>query len=178
MILFLCVCSAAAVYAADPLDPFLTHVAARTFAAGSLTSTQIDQILSAGVRAPSASNRQPWAFTVVRDLTLAQKIVPGVVDGNILIVVSSPGNPPQSSAFLDCGLAVESMYLASQALGLGSRIYTGPIASVNQRFASELGIPSGYSAVAIVRVGKLGPGSDAISGASSRKNLNSIVNYR
>jgi nitroreductase len=73
---------------------------------------------------------------------------------------------------------VESVYLAAQALGYGSRIYTGPMDSVNRSLKTDLGLPSGYSAVALVRVGKVAPGVDAVSAASSRKDAGGLVNYK
>jgi nitroreductase len=79
---------------------------------------------------------------------------------------------------LDCGLATESIYLAAQALGLGSRIYTGPMDALNAKLKGELGLPAGYSAAALVRIGRLSADADAVSGASSRKGLDSVVSYK
>jgi nitroreductase len=116
---------------------------------------------------------------VVQTQTLAKQLVSNVVDGNVLIVISASGDgKTNGAAILDCALATQSMYLAAQALGLGSRIYTGPMDTINSRYKSDLGLPNGYSAVALVRVGQVRPGVDAVSAASSRKNLNSIVNYK
>ncbi|AEF85622.1 nitroreductase family protein [Treponema primitia ZAS-2] len=155
------------------------HYAPRNFAAGSVSRTDLDKILSAAVRAPSASNRQPWHFTVVQDQNLTKQIVSNITDGNILIVISGPGDSKTNGAvMLDCGLATQSIYLAAQSLGLGSRIYTGPIDALNSKLKADLGLPSGYSAVALVRIGRLPAGADAVSGASTRKALNDLVTYK
>lgn len=158
--------------------PILNHYAARNFIAGTVNRNDLETILYAGVRAPSASNRQPWHFTVVQDQNLAKQIVPNMADGNILIVVSAGDGETNGRAILDCALAVQSMYLAAQTLGYGSRIYTGPIDNVNRRLKGDLGLPSGYGAVALVRVGRVQAGVDAVSAASARKTLDSIVNYK
>jgi nitroreductase len=79
---------------------------------------------------------------------------------------------------LDCALATQTIYLAAQTLGLGSRIYTGPMDALNSNLKADLGLPSGYSAVALVRIGRLPPGADAVSGASTRKALNDVVSYK
>ena len=144
-----------------------------------IPKADLDRIVQAGVRSPSAANRQPWQFTVVQNQALAKKIVSQVVDGNVLIVISAQGDgKTNGAAILDCALAAESIYLAAQALGYGSRIYTGPIDGVNNRFKSDLGLPTGHSAVVLVRVGKVAPGVDATSAASRRKSVDEVVNYK
>lgn len=158
--------------------PIVNHYAARNFIAGDINRSDLETILYAGVRSPSANNRQPWHFTVVQDQNLAKQIVPNIVDGNVLIVVSARDGETNGGVILDCALAVQSVYLAAQALGYGSRIYTGPISSVNRRLKGDLGLPSGYGAVALVRVGRVRAGVDAVSAASARKSPNSIVNYK
>jgi nitroreductase len=156
----------------------LNHYAARNFIAGALTASELDTVLQAGIRAPSARNSQPWHFTVVRNLALAKRIVPDTVDGNVLIIVSASGDGKTNGAeILDCGLAAESIYLAAQAIGLGSRIYTGPIDAVNRSLKSDLGLPAGHSAIILVRIGRAQP-VDAVSAASSRRAASALVTYR
>jgi nitroreductase len=172
-----------AVLAAQENNPALkgiiNHYAARNFAAGSIPRADLDLILQAGIRAPSANNRQPWHFTVVQSQDLAKRIVSNNVEGNVLIVISASGDGKTNARqILDCALATESIYLAAQALGYGSRIYTGPIDSLNQNLKAELGLPPGYSAVALVRVGRVAPGVDAVSAASARNPAGGQVNYK
>jgi nitroreductase len=162
-----------------PAASILNHYSTRNFIEGSIPRADLDIIVQAGIRAPSASNRQPWHFTVVQNLELAKKMVPVSVDGNVLIIVSAQGDGKTNGGqILDCALAVENIYLAAQALGYGSRIYTGPMDALNKNLKSELGLPSGYSAVALVRVGKVQSGVDAVSAASSRKKTEELVTYK
>jgi nitroreductase len=158
----------------------LNHYAANSqFVAGSVPKVDLDRIVQAGIRSPSAANRQPWRFTVVQDMELSRRIVPQIVDGNILIVISAEGDGKTNTReIIDCALAAENVYLAAQALGYGSRIYTGPINGVNQSLKSSLGLPADHSAVIAVRVGKVTPGVDAVSAASSRKPLDAVVGYK
>jgi nitroreductase len=161
------------------LRSIVNHYAPRNFASGEIPQADLDLIIRAGIRAPSASNRQPWYFTVVRNPALARRIVSNIEDGNVLIVVSASGDGKTNAReILDCGLATESIYLAAQALGYGSRIYTGPIDALNRDLKAALGLPSGYSAVALVRVGRVQGALDAVSGASSRSGADSKVNYK
>lgn len=160
-------------------EPIIRHYAAHNFVAGEITRAELDTILAAGMHSPSARNRQPWHFTVVRNRALSSNIVPNMPDGNILIIISAAGNGKTNGAeILDCALATQSIYLAAQALGLGSRIYTGPMDSINNRFKTDLGLPNGHSAVALVRIGRVPPGVDAVSGASSRRAADSLVTYK
>ena len=161
------------------LKTILNNFGARNYAAGAVTRQEIDLVIQAGLRAPSASNRQPWHFTVVQNQALAKQLVSQVTDGNALIIISASGDGKTNGAvILDCGLAVESMYLAAQAIGLGSRIYTGPIDTINSRFKSELGLPAGHNAIALVRIGKLPAGVDAVSSASARNSAGQMVTYK
>ncbi|MDR0785154.1 MAG: nitroreductase family protein [Treponema sp.] len=170
----------AAVFIAMPLmaqeESILHHYAARNFTAGDVGKERLDTVLTAGVNAPSAMNRQPWRFTVAQDIKFVKQIIPDAKDGNVLIIVSVElKNGNAASAVLDCGLAVQSMYLAAQAVGLGSRIYTGPIGIVNGKLKKE--IPAGHTAVAIVRIGMVEK-ADAVTAASSRKSMEKIVTYK
>ncbi|MDR2102971.1 MAG: nitroreductase family protein [Treponema sp.] len=156
------------------------HYAARNFTAGAVSRADLDRILLAGVRAPSASNRQPWHFTVIQNAALSKQIVPNMPEGNVLILISGADGQTNSRVILDCALAAENIYLAAQALGLGSRIYTGPMDALNRnaQIKAELDLPNGYNPVALVRVGQVPPGIDAVSAASSRKDPDAVVNYK
>jgi len=177
-----CACSLAAQQSPNPTGVITDHYAAspNAFITGSIPKQDLDQIIKAGVRAPSARNGQPWHFTVVQNLDRAKKIVPDIKEGNVLIVVSASGDGKTNGpVILDCALAVQSIYLAAQALGYGSRIYTGPMDNLNKNLKGELGLPNGHSAVALVRVGKVEK-ADAVSAASSRKDIekDKIVTYK
>jgi nitroreductase len=157
----------------------LGHYSTRNFAAGAVPEADLDSILQTGIRSPSAANRQPWHFTVVRDLELAKKIIPQTVEGNVVIVVSAEGDGRTNTReVIDCSLAVQSMYLAAQALGYGSRIYTGPIANLNRNLKGDLGISDDSNAVVILRIGKFDTGADAVSGASARNPADSMITYK
>jgi nitroreductase len=154
----------------------LNNFGARNYAPGAIPKADLDKIVSAGIRAPSASNKQPWRFTVVSTPALVKKVMGDSVDGNAVIIVSAEA--ANREAPFDCALAAESIYLAAQALGYGSRIYASPLNAVNGSLKNELGIPKEFNAVAVVRVGRLPPNVDAASSASTRKSAASIVTYK
>ena len=161
------------------LKPIINHFGVRNYADGSLSSAELELIVLAGIRAPSAGNRQPWHFTVVQDQALVKQIQPQATDGNVLIIVSAAGDgKTNGSVILDCALAAQSMYLAAQAMGLGSRIYTGLIDNINGNFKAALGFPADHNAVVLVRVGRLPAGVDALSSASPRNNAAQMVTVK
>ena len=172
--------SAGAQNANDPaLRAIINNFGARNYAPGAVTRAELDIIIQAGQRAPSAGNRQPWYFTVVQDEVLAKKLLSQFTQGNALIVVSGPGDSKTNGpVILDCALAAQSMYLAAQAIGLGSRLYTAPIDNINNNFKGDLGLPAGHSAVIVLRVGKMPAGVDAVSSASPRNETGRMVTYK
>jgi nitroreductase len=119
-----------------------------------VTDEQLDLILKCGIKAPSARNLQPWKFTVIRDTATMKEAINNVVPGNVIIIVSGLLSEDGNTPNFDCGLATESMFIASHGLGLGARIYTGPIKNVNSN-KDLFQIPEGYNAVALLRIGNV-----------------------
>ncbi|MFA6471539.1 MAG: nitroreductase family protein [Candidatus Latescibacterota bacterium] len=159
------------------IDVILSSYSQRTFTTQQVTDGEIDQIIRCGIKAPSARNKQPWNFTIVKDAALCKKIISNITDGNVIIVISGPDTLAASIDF-DCALATENMFIAAQALGLGSRIYTGPVNNVNATLKESLGIPAGYRVIALLRIGNIDKTVDAVSAASKRKDAKEIVNTR
>ena len=180
LLLILCVSTASAQSWDNPALKNLTnHYAASDFRMGTVTKAELDQIIQAGVRAPSARNSQPWYFTVVQDQFLGGQIIRQFSHGNVLIIVSAKGDGKTNGpVILDCGLAVQSMYLAAQAIGLGSRIYTGPVDDINRHYKTKLGLASDQNAIAVIRIGHISPFADAVSSASPRNNTDKTVTYK
>ncbi len=163
----------------DPLGFITRSFSASQFVAGDIPQADLAKIVNAGVLAPSAMNRQPWRFTVVRNKELASKIIARMPDGNVVIVISVQGNAEKKpDLYLDCALAAENIYLAAQALGYGSRIYTGPVRSIKDDLKESLGIRTKDSVIALVRVGRLRSDVDAVSSASKRKSADTMVFYK
>ena len=183
IILILCIFSivAAIAFTQDnaAIRTIIHHYSARNFLSGAISQSDLDKIVQAAVNTPSARNQQPWHFTIVTNTNLAKRIISNVNDGNVLFVISAAGEDGKvrSDFILDCALAAQTVYLAAQALGLGSRIYTGPVNDVNKDLKSALSLPRGHSVVVIVRIGKVPP-IDAISAASARNKPESMVTYK
>jgi len=151
----------------------------RAFSEAEVSARDVELILECGIKAPSARNQQPWRFTVVRDPQLMKKLIADAKPGNVIIVVSGQEKGAQAtSVSFDCGLATQNMYVAAQALGLGSHMYTGPVANVNANLRKPLGIPDGFAVVALLKIGVVERKADATSAASARKTQKELVNFR
>lgn len=160
------------------IDAILSGYSVKNYTSEPVTDQQLDLILKCGIKAPSASNRQPWKFTVIRDDSTMKEIINNVVPGNVLIIVSGvESQQGGSTPDFDCGLATHSMFVAAGGLGLGARIYGSPVRNINLR-REVYQIPVGYKAVMVLRIGNIEKAVDAVSGASARKMPEEVINYR
>jgi nitroreductase len=142
----------------------------------------VEQVLEAGRWAPSASNRQPWSFIVVRDETIRQQVAQHsayyfirwahVGEAPLLIVLCGDARNPIYRRFLheDVGLAGGQMMLQAKALGLG----TCWIGALDRKaIAAILKLPDHLDIVGLLTVGF--PAEDPPP--PPRKLLAEIVHY-
>ena len=132
----------------------------------------LQKILRAGLEAPSARNQQPWHFSVVQDAALIQEVHDAsaeVMGGDrfanpeFQICYHAPtvififGEKDFAWTQVDCGIAVESMALAAESLGVGSVILGLPKPAFQGRKANELRAklqcPEGYDFVVALALG-------------------------
>ena len=163
----------------NTIDVILSGYSAKIFTAIPVSDSQIDQVVKCGMKAPSARNMQPWKLSVIKDNAILKEIISTITPGNVLVIVSGvEAKQPGMSSDFDCALATENMYVAAQSLGLGAHIYMSPVANINAKMKDVLGIPEGYRAIAILRIGNIDKNVDATSSASTRKNPAEIVIYK
>jgi hypothetical protein len=159
------------------VDAILSGYSVRNYTSVPVTDQQLDLILKCGIKAPSARNLQPWKFTVIRDEATMREIIKDVVPGNVLIVISGVESQTGTTPDFDCGLATHSMFAGAEGLGLGARIYGGPVGIVNKN-REAYQIPAGNKAVIVLRIGNIDKSIDAVSAATARKKPEEIVNYK
>ena len=142
----------------------------------------VHQILEAGRWAPSASHRQPWAFVVVRDPDIKEKVAAHaafyvirwahVQEAPLLIVLCGHSKSRVYRQFLheDIGLAGGQMMLQAKALGLG----TCWIGGLDRKaIGGILHVPEEWEIVGLLTVGF--PAEEPK--APRRKPLADIVHY-
>lgn len=116
----------------DPIANIMTRTSVRQFTGEMVADAQVEQMLRAGMAAPTAGNKQPWEFVVVDDAALLdslQAAVPHapIARGGCKQVIVVCGNlqkafegDAQSYWIQDCSAATENILLAAHALGLGA----------------------------------------------------------
>ncbi len=160
-------------------DAILSSYSAKMFTTEPVSEGEIDLVLKCGIKAPSARNSQLWKFTVVKDNSIIESLIPNITAGNILIVISGrESDQPGINIDFDCALATAYMYMAAQGLGLGAHIYAGPVDQINSTKKQVLEIPEDYRVVSVLRIGNIDKNIDAVSSASTRKSLEEVVNYK
>jgi len=138
----------------------------RSFTSADVSESVVERILEAGIRAPSAGNRQPWHFYVVRNrsvrLALQQAAYGQSFVGEAPVVIVVCVHPERSAlrygergrelyCLQDTAAAVENMLLAVTALGLGA-CWVGAFSE--DAAARALSLPGGLRPVALVPVGE------------------------
>lgn len=131
----------------------------REYTADAVSDTDLNRILEAGWRAPSASNRQHWDFVLVTDRERLAELATvwqgaGHIAGAaaaIVLVVPEPAN--ERDALIDqydLGQATFAMMLAATDLGVG----TGHSSVGDQAKARAiLGVPEGHLVSYLLGVG-------------------------
>jgi len=156
--------------------------AVRAYSAEAVDERTIRGLIDAAVHAPSAVNQQPWAFTVVRDQGVLDRIsrdakahmlatMPASPHSDhfrgllgdpafqifyhapVLILISATALGPWNVE--DCALAAENLMLAAHAAGLGScwiGFAQGFLGTAEGKAA--LGLPAAWVPVAPIIVGR------------------------
>ena len=149
----------------EAFDNMMTRVSVRQFTGEKISAEQIDTLLHAAMAAPTALNKQPWAFIVVTDEALLEHL------GEEL-PYSRCGNHP-ACAIVPCGdlskaiegemaafwindvsAATQNLLLAAHSMGLGA-VWTGlhPDLQRVAKVQQMLGMPEHIIPLCIVPVG-------------------------
>jgi len=182
----------------DTLSIIKARRSTRSFLPEQIKEEELQAILEAGLYAPSATNQQPWHFTVIQNKELidwlnerfkevaknSQNAYLNKVgsNANFHVFYNSPtvillsGDENNPSAAVDCAAATQNMLLAAEALGIGS-CWVGFIAYFlnsleSKPYLQELGIPEGYKQIHSVA---LGYKKVIVSKAPERKQ--NVINY-
>lgn len=138
----------------------------------------LQELIKAGIYAPSALNEQPWKFVVIKNTELIKRCsdrakqlwlerFKGLASedvGELIKLVSAPefnifynapvlvlifSRPEVDSPQIDCALAAENMMLAAASIGIGSCwIGLGSPLEADTGLMQEMGVPEGYRLMA------------------------------
>lgn len=170
----------------------------RMFKSEQIKDEELKEIIDAGIYAPSATNQQPWHFTVIQNKEIIDSLnndfkklakksendyIKRVGENekfhmfyNAPTVILISGNENNPAAPVDCAAATENILLASESLGIGS-CWVGFTAYLlnseeGKEYLKKLGIPEGYKQIHSVALGYKGVN---ITNAPARKE--NTVNY-
>jgi nitroreductase len=140
----------------------------RAYRPDPITDGQVEELVQAALAAPSASNNQPWHFTFVRDASLLDEVSREALaalgrDASFHVYYHAPlvvfiaADASRKWGVLDSGIAVQTLALAAQAMGLGSVIVGMADAAFNapggKVLADKLGFPEGHRFAISIAIG-------------------------
>jgi nitroreductase len=142
--------------AMDIIDVIMKRRSNRKYERKPIPDEHLRTILEAGRQAPSAANRQPWHFVVVRGDEERQKLAQACSGQTWLadaaVIIAGIGKPKVSEKWypVDVAIALENMVLAATALGYG----TCWIGAFDQDQVKEvLSVPEDMAVVALAPIG-------------------------
>ncbi len=144
----------------DVLKTIETRSSIRKYKPVPLPDGDLKKILEAGRLAPSAGNKQPWGFVVVRDPARKKKLAEAAKNqmwtadaGAFLAVFGDAANSPGGYVRWvekDPMIAVESMVLAAWSLGYGT-CWIGAFEETQVK--PLLGIPEDKKVICLLPIG-------------------------
>ena len=149
----------------DVLEAIKTRRSVRNFTSQPVSDREIETLLDAATRAPSAGNIQPWEFIVVRDSEIKHGLSQAALDQKFIeqapVVIVVCADPRKSAprygsrginlyCLQDTAAATQNILLAAHAIGLG----TCWVGAFKEELAKKvLQIPEPVRPVAIIPVG-------------------------
>lgn len=117
------------------LDNIFRRSSVRSYTTQTVEAAKVELLLRAAMAAPTAVNKQPWAFVVIDRRGLLDSLAEALPYAKMLrqaplaIVVCGDTTkallePDQAYWVQDCSAATENLLLAAEALGLGA-VWTG-----------------------------------------------------
>lgn len=146
-------------------DAIMTRSSVRAYSDRPVSDSLVDSLLRAAMAAPTAGNKQPWRFVVIRDreklayigdnfgtMTMASDSQVGVVVcGDINATFPGDG---QGYWVQDASAATENLLLAAHALGLGA-VWCGvyPMPDRVGQFSELLHLPDSILPLNFIAIG-------------------------
>ena len=119
----------------DLIHAIMTRTSVRAFLDKPVSDATIELLLKAAMAAPSAKNQQPWAFVVIKNRELLEKLGASLPNAKMTAIAPAavvicgtldkalPGEA-REYWIQDAAAATENFLLAAHALGLGA-VWTG-----------------------------------------------------
>ncbi|SCY55731.1 nitroreductase family protein [Alkaliphilus peptidifermentans] len=146
----------------DVLTAIRTRRSIRRFSKKSIDEKVLNTIMEAGFCAPSAKNKRPWHFILVKNKEILKRLAGNdsnhkpISEADCCIVICGDKNIQGMNDFIleDCSAAVQNILLASHGVGIGAvwcGLHTGTKDSKSLTEIFEL--PTKIVPIAIVALG-------------------------
>lgn len=151
-----------------------------------VSSEDVERLLAAAIRAPSAGNRQPWHFYVIREPVVRSELAAAAFNQSfisqapLIIVVCADAEKSAERygrrgrelyCLQDTAAAIEHILLGAVSLGLGG-CWVG--AFDEHQASLVLDLPGNHRPVAILPIGRA---SGEAARRTPRQPLDSVVSY-
>ena len=146
----------------DAMTAIRTRRSVRAFTGEDVTDEQVKEMLGAAMSAPSAGNEQPWAFVVVRDREILNKVpsinkFAGFIQKAALAIMVCGDltlDAHHGYWIEDVSAASQNLLLAAHALGLGA-VWTGvhPAEDREKGYRQLLGLPDNIVPLSFIIIG-------------------------
>lgn len=149
------------------IENIMTRMSVRSYTDRPVSADTVEVLLRAAMAAPTAVNKQPWHFFVVRDEKVRNAIADSLEYGkhalrgaSVAIVVAGDSTRflegEEASGFWveDCSAAAENLLLAAHSMGLGA-VWCGvyPISERVESLQKALGCEPAIVPMCIIPVG-------------------------
>lgn len=146
-------------------DAIMTRTSVRAYTDRPVSDSMVDTLLRAAMAAPTAGNKQPWRFVVIRDRETLRFIAENfrtmtmAADAGVGIVVCGDPNatfPGDGQGYWvqDASAATENLLLAAHASGLGA-VWCGvyPMPDRVKQFSELLQLPDSILPLNFIAIG-------------------------
>jgi len=154
---------------AESENPVLHNIhqrkSVRSYTGQEVSEEQLIALVKAGMAAPTARNRQPWQFVVLRDKEIMTgladklpyaKMLASAAAGIVVcgdLEIAKAGNS-EDMWMLDCAAATQNILLAAEGMGLGG-VWTAcyPYEDRMQTISTAVGLPEHILPLCVIPIG-------------------------
>jgi nitroreductase len=110
----------------ETLQTIFERRSIRRYKTDAIPDDELKQILEAGHQAPSAANRQPWHFVVIRNAEQKQRVAAAcnnqmwMAEADCILVAVGLPQVTEKWYKVDVAIALENMVIAAYSLGYGT----------------------------------------------------------
>lgn len=142
------------------LQTILNRKSIRQYTNQEISADEINNLLKAGMAAPSSRDRRPWHLIVISDKAVLENLGAQLKNAAILkyankaIVVCGDDELSDNCWFLDCAAVTQNILLAAESMGIGA-VWTAvyPYEDRTEIVNQQLGLPTNIHALSIIPLG-------------------------